>query len=356
LINDISANGVDIADICTTCLNITKDKFYKLLSSKDRLLTSGAIESPASTGRYLNDCFNVPDLIVVAMQRAYTCQDSILQLIMGDPADASLDWQDFDHIANSRDRLLRFFKKAVKQRITGINILIYGPPGTGKTEFCKTLADKLQINLYSLTERNKLGEEPNRNDRTSGYRLAQNILRQMGGSLLLFDEMDDIFAPDFMLSLFNIRASSGSKVFMNRLLEDNPIPTIWTINDPQLLDETIIRRMSIAIEIKVPSAPILERVWKKQLSKQRLRIADEELKRLAQSGASPAIINSAVRFAKLSGGKANDCIFATQSIIKAIKGKLPLSDTHAVEFNHELVVANHDLKSLTHYCPVNLQS
>jgi transitional endoplasmic reticulum ATPase len=347
MINDITSNGVDIADICTTCLNITKDKFYKLLSRKERLLTSGAIESPASTGRYLNDCFNVPDLIVVAMQRAYTCQDSILQLIMGDPAAASLDWQDFDHIANSRDRLLRFLKKAVKQRITGINILLYGPPGTGKTEFCKTLADKLRINLYSLTERNKMGEEPNRNDRTSGYRLAQNILRQMGGSLLLFDEMDDIFAPDFMMSLFNVRASSGSKVFMNRLLEDNPIPTIWTINDPQILDETIIRRMSIAIEIKVPSAPILERVWKKQLSKQKVTIADEELKRLAQSGASPAIVNSAVRFAKLSGGKADDCIFATQSIIKAIKGKLPLSDNHAVEFIHELVVANHDLKSLT---------
>lgn len=346
LTNELSGSGVAVDELCTTCLGIDKNKMHNLFDRKGRLLVSGIVVSPVSSSKYLSDCFFVPDLILTAIRRALTCQESVLQLLLGPTAEASLDWEDFDHIAGSRDRLLPFLLDAVKQRLTGINILLYGEPGTGKTEFCKTLANKLGIKIYSLAEQDDYGGEPARHDRISSYRLAQNLLRRQSESLLLFDEMDDLFEDHFSPFQFGRRSGSSSKVFMNRLLENNPIPTIWTINDPSLLDETIIRRMSLAVEIKVPPPKILQRVWKRQLSKQNVTLPDQDLRRLAQSGASPAIVSSAVRFAKLSGGKADDCLFASQSIVKAIKGPLALPTTQPAAFERKLVVADCDLQGL----------
>ena len=346
LINDITTNGFGIKEICTTCLNTTKDKLTKLLTSHERLFASGAIEYEGSDGNYLSDCFSVPNLIVAAMQRANTSGDDILQFIIGLPEKAILNWQDFDHVANSIDRLLPFLKNSLTQREPGINVLLYGPPGTGKTEFCKTLANRLGVDLYSLTEQSQYGDEPSRSDRLSGYRLAQNLLKKRGDCILLFDEMDDLFSSHLMLPYFDIRASSGSKIFMNRILEDNHIPTIWTINDPQQLDETIIRRMSIAIEMKKPDSQTLQKLWEKQLKEKGINVPEEEVEKLAQSGASPAVIDSAVKFSRLSNGNADDCMFATQNIIKAIDGNCPVSIKRTDEFKFELVVANTDLKEL----------
>lgn len=59
--------------------------------------------------------------------------------------------------------------------------------------------------------------------------------------------MDDMFENKGLAVLFGAKFSSGSKVFINRLLENNPVPTIWTINQPSFLDESIIRRMALAI-------------------------------------------------------------------------------------------------------------
>jgi len=346
LINDIANNSFGMKEIYTTCLNTTKDNLMKLLTNHERLLASGAVEYDGSVGKNFSDCFSVPNIIVAAMQRANTSGDDILQFIIGLPEKATLHWQDFDHIANSIDRLLPFLKNSLTQREPGINVLLYGPPGTGKTEFCKTLANRLGVDLYSLTEQSQYGDEPSRSDRLSGYLIAQNLLKKRGDCILLFDEMDDLFSSHLVLSYFNIKASSGSKIFMNRILEDNHIPTIWTINDPQLLDETIIRRMSISIEMKKPDFKTLQKLWEKQLKENGIDVPEEEIEKLAQSGASPAVVDSAVKFSKLSNGNAGDCMFATQNILKAIDGKCPVSIKRAEDFKYELVVANNDLKEL----------
>ena len=42
---------------------------------------------------------------------------------------------------------------------------------------------------------------------------------------------------------------------MNRLLEEAPAPTLWTINDPQAVDHAILRRMMFALELRLPPPP-----------------------------------------------------------------------------------------------------
>ena len=78
-----------------------------------------------------------------------------------------------------------------------MNILLYGPPGTGKTEFCKVLAERLGAPLYSVGESDDGGDEPVRGERLQELRLAQRLLAGNRGSLLLFDEMEDLLFDPF---------------------------------------------------------------------------------------------------------------------------------------------------------------
>ena len=116
----------------------------------------------------------------------------------------------------------------------GVNILLYGPPGTGKTRVLQgRLADHVRDStrpewLYSVGERVSLqrrqkGDEPVRGERLQELRLAQRLLAGHGGSLLLFDEMEDLLADPFPAwGLFGPHSrmafrNTGSKVWLDRV-------------------------------------------------------------------------------------------------------------------------------------------
>jgi SpoVK/Ycf46/Vps4 family AAA+-type ATPase len=268
---------------------------------------------------------------------------------MGDPTDANLSWSDFTQLQPSADRLAVFLQKSCEMGLKGVNVLLHGPPGTGKTEFTKTIADHLGMTLYSIGEVDDEGDEPTRNERLSSLRLAQNLLQDQKNCLLLFDEMDDLFESPLFSFLGGSR-SRGSKVFGNRLLENNPIPIVWTINNPELLEPSILRRMSFAIEIKTPPVKGRQEVWARLLDKHGVVIQPEELKRLAdQDDVSPAIAENAIRFASLSGGNAEDIQFAAEGIIQVMSGHRPkkLSRISSETFLPELTQADIDLAYLT---------
>ena len=141
-----------------------------------------------------------------------------------------------------------------------MNILLYGPPGTGKTEFCKVLAERLGVTLYSVGEADDDGEEPSRRERLQELRLAQRLVSRDGRSLLLFDEMEDLLSDStigglslFGQSLFSGNRDAGSKVYMHRLLERAPAPTLWTMNDARSVSQTMLRRMMFALELRQPT-------------------------------------------------------------------------------------------------------
>ena len=116
-----------------------------------------------------------------------------------------------------------------------MNILIYGPRGTVKTTFCRTVGRWLEVGLFGVGEVDEDGPEPTRKERLQEFRLAQNLLGTNGHSLLLFDEMEDLIAEPSQASSLTLSEDGpcravGSKVFMNRLLERNPMPRFCTAN------------------------------------------------------------------------------------------------------------------------------
>ena len=231
----------------------------------------------------------------------------IRDILLGEPDRAELEWPDFDHVAESRDHVENLLRGALRAGETGVNILLHGPPGTGKTEFCRTMAAKLGVPLFGVGERDKGGGEPNRFERLGELSLAQCLLARGGNSLLLFDEMADLLPDPGWTRFFGIHgryaAREGSKLFMNRLLENAPVPTLWTANTGDDIPEVLLRRMKFALELRLPPPRIRARIWSRQLARNDIETGPGDALALATAfEAPPGVAAEVTAAARLTGG------------------------------------------------------
>ena len=181
--------------------------------------------------------------------------------------------------ADARDHVEGLIRGALRAGAKGVNVLVHGEPGTGKTEFCRTLARRLGVTLYIVGESDEEGDEPTRRERLQELRLAQRLLSGSARSVLLFDEMEDLLTDpasfgwmEFMRPRRARFRADGSKVFMNRLLEHTPVPTLWTSNSAEETCEAVLRRMMFAVELRQPPAGVRARIWSRQARAARDRV------------------------------------------------------------------------------------
>ena len=214
--------------------------------------------------------------------------------------------------------LVRLLGGALRSRAAGVNVLLYGPPGTGKTELARTLAAAAGASLYAVGEATETGEEPSRHDRLTALRRGQRLLARRGDSLLLFDEMEDMFGG---ACLVRGQARAPSKIFVNRLLESNEVPTIWTSNAIGGVDPAHLRRMSYILKLDYPSPRARGRIV--------ARIAEAEGMAEAGAGLAPVlpaeegatgIARSALRAAALAGGGAEDAEAVGRALVLGLRG------------------------------------
>jgi hypothetical protein len=156
----------------------------------------------------------------------------------------------FAHLAKETELLTAYLANAVSSRTPGVNIMIYGPPGTGKTEYVRWLAAHLRQRLYQVKATDDHGGPINSHDRLAFFQLSQLFL-QKGDALILFDEIEDVFPssdspPDMY---FRPRPPVAGKLFINRLLESNPVPAIWISNAVDHIDKAYLRRFDFSFEM-----------------------------------------------------------------------------------------------------------
>ena len=249
-----------------------------------------------------------------------------------DAAPASeLEWSDFGHITEGRDHIERLIRGALRSGAKGVNVLLFGPPGTGKTELCKVLAERLGVTLYGIGEADDDGDEPSRRERLQELRLAQRLVARNRSALLLFDEMEDLLSGSDSggLSLFGQPLFSGSrggasKVYMHRLLERAPAPTLWVLNDASAVCKALLRRMMFALELRPPTAAVREQVWKRQLERHGIEAGPDEAHALAQEfTATPGVAAGATAAAGIAGGGIDTVRLGVRGLSRVLSCEAP---------------------------------
>ena len=247
----------------------------------------------------------------------------------------TLLWPDFDHLGVPRE----IAEKLVSSG-KAVSILLYGPPGTGKTEFARLLASRAGAHALFAGEADESGREPHRRERLAHLLTLRAITRGDQKYLIVMDEADDVLLLD------PEDRGHRSKLWLNNLVESGACPTIWIINEPRRLEESIVRRMDLAIEFPKPSRLVRERIVRKHIRKQRLKLSDDTVAQLASLPAAPAILASAVRGAKRAGGSDCEVLAIGNELVSAISGRRPSPSRSHTVYDPALSVADVDLAAL----------
>lgn len=171
-------------------------------------------------------------------------------------AKSELDLSDYTHIKKDIDILVPYLTKAVESKQKGVNILLYGIPGTGKTELSKVIAKKLKTKLFEISYANEDDEPIDGIKRLKAYKTAQSLLSN-DTTLLMYDEAEDIFESN---QSFFAPKRQKDKAWINKILESNTIPTIWITNNIYSIDNALVRRFDMSIEVPIPKKSQREKI------------------------------------------------------------------------------------------------
>ena len=290
--------------------------------TQSRPVRLGLIELAAGRDGQL-DLFLAEPLCGV-VDRMPTDDEALIECLIGAQVRPLLRIDDFAEQADTVDLLRRVLSGALRSGAEGINILLYGPPGTGKTELAKVLAEAAGAALYMV------GEVTEERGALPLLALAQRLLANRRDAVLLFDEMEDMIrgprpGPGPGSGIVIRDSDDGSKVFVNRMLEGNPVPTLWTSNHIGTVDPAFLRRMSYVLRMDLPMPAARRRIFGRVARDEKLGLSDQALDRLAEAAPEAATVaRNAVRTARLAEGGEADAERAVASLVAGIRhGRLP---------------------------------
>ena len=208
--------------------------------------------------------------------------------------------EDFPHLHEDFVLLRDVMANVLYLDHSGINILLYGETGTGKTEFAKMLTASLGAHLMEISHENENSDLEEIRLRFRSYQLSQKVLAHKPKSIILFDEVEDVFS-EAMPPLFGRSHSGSCKAWVNEVLESNPRPALWVCNSVSHIDPAFRRRFTYALHFRTPPRSVRRSILVKHLGSV-LSVSQEWIDRMAGNDAlTPAMIQQACKVAELSG-------------------------------------------------------
>lgn len=237
-----------VIDTLSLALNADREDVKKALAAEGKLVSIGLLDYGESGDEFCEQIVPgavlSPSTLSVKLSLSKLLQESFL------PApEPTLSVEHFPHLPIVSRVLLPYLKSAVAGERKGVNILFYGPPGSGKTELTRVIAKELGLTGYEVQFAEKeTRKKEERTSRLKFWKAAGNVLSQTNTNLLVIDEAEDVF-NDLGSFFFSGRTNKGE---INRLLEENPVVTLWTANSIRNIDPAMLRRFNMVIEVKSP--------------------------------------------------------------------------------------------------------
>lgn len=189
---------------------------------------------------------------------------SFLRGIVSPASSAELSLAHYPHIQTSLAILQPYLSAAMANGRRGVNILLHGEAGTGKSQLARALAADLHCQLYEVASENSRGDPIDGEQRLRSFRAAQCFFARHS-AMIVFDEVEDVFNDGD--GLFGLNSTARKrKAWLNRMLEENTLPTMWLSNSIDGMDRAFIRRFDMVIELPIPSKGQRERILSEECS------------------------------------------------------------------------------------------
>ena len=314
-----------------TIAGVTAAEVGEALRAGGRLERIGLVENLISEHSItdLADLMKVSEKLPPVLMREYRDRAELMAVFTRPAARSELKSSDFEFVGDDVQVLVHLLRKAQATKAQGVNVLMYGPPGTGKTELAKVVATEAGLDLFEVEYADRDGNSLSGRDRYRSMQIAQVFLKGSQEAALLFDEVEDVFPPisvdaaglmaraEQQAMSAAVGHSVNGKAWVNQILENNPVPTIWVTNRIEQIDPAFRRRFAYHLELKSPPPGAREQLIRKSLAD--VAVSDEFVAKLTErKGLTPAQIRTAVRFADLAhvgevpGGEAFEALIERQ--------------------------------------------
>ena len=311
-----------IADVA----GVKASEVAEALRAGSRLERIGMVENLISEHNItdLADLMKVSEKLPPVLMREYRNQNELMAVFTRPALKSELGMSDFHFVEEDVQVLINLMRHAMERKEAGVNVLLYGPPGTGKTELAKVVAQSAGLELFEVEYADRDGNSLSGRDRYRSLQIAQVFLKGAQKAALLFDEVEDVFPPisvdaaQMMARQEQIASPSGSssvngKAWVNQILEQNAVPTIWVTNRIEQIDPAFRRRFAYHLELKSPPPGAREQLVRKTM--EGVGVSEAFVAKLTErKGLTPAQIRTAVRFADLA--KVSDAPEAFEGLIE----------------------------------------
>ncbi len=252
-------SSVKVFHALSGVLNLPEPDIRLALSAQGILSRSGLVSverSGSSTLRSKLDLLS--DNFADHIFSSDTDPVSLLRDTVAVGSPAELEISDYGQIGSSLSILRPYLKKSMATGRKGVNVFLHGDPGTGKSQLAKALAKELSCELFEVASEDDDGDPVNGERRLRAFRAAQSFFAQRR-AIIVFDEVEDVFNDGD--SFFGRKSTAQTrKAWINRMLEENSVPTLWLSNSIHGLDPAFIRRFDMVIELPVPPKAQRERI------------------------------------------------------------------------------------------------
>lgn len=291
-LGNLSSN--DLMRALSVLLDISEPDVRHALSDRGLLVKSGLVSIERNGMDYISrkldllsssfaDCLLTLDTEPVTLLREAVT-----------PASApELAWSDYAHIEQDM-LILRTYLQAVSDASKiGVNILLHGEPGTGKSQLARVVARHLQRELYEVAFCDEDGDSVGGERRLRAYRAGQCFFANRR-AMLVFDEAEDVLTGH--TDIFTHNRAQSRKAWLNRMLEENTVPTLWLSNSTCGIDPAVIRRFDMVIELPIPSRKHRSRMLTDFFGDM---LSSEQIAEFSQlEDLSPAVARSAISVAR----------------------------------------------------------